>query len=132
MTVFAREPKTCENALASARAIFERIGRTIVMEEALMDAVTAISGCGPAFAFVAMEALIDAAVLLGIPHRSARELVAQTMLGSAKLLLDGDEHPAALKAAVATPGGRTVRGLLELENGALRATLIRAAIAAAG
>ena len=96
-----------------------------------MDAVTAISGCGPAFIFVAIEAMIDAAIALGIPCEHARLLVAQTVLGSARLVLESDAHPAALKHEVATPAGRTIQGLLELENGKLRATLMKAAIAAA-
>lgn len=101
------------------------------MDEARMDAVTAISGCGPAYAFVVMEALIDAAIALGIGYEAARELVAQTMLGSAQLVLEGKTHPAALRHEVATPAGRTIRGLIELERGGLRATLIHAALAAA-
>ncbi len=132
MTVVARDERSCERALDSACRLFGVVGRTVVMEEAQMDAVTAISGCGPAFVFVAIEALVDGAIALGIPYPLARELVAQTVLGSAKLVRDGAEHPAALKTAVATPAGRTIRGLLELESGKLRATLMRAVLAAAG
>lgn len=131
MTVLARERTTCNDALHTAQRLFDALGRTLVMDETKMDAVTAIGGCGPAFAFVIMEAMIDAAIALGIPYAQARELVGQTLYGSAKLLLAGNEHPAQLKIAVATPGGRTVRGLRELEEGALRATLMRAVFAAA-
>ena len=96
-----------------------------------MDAVTAISGCGPAFIFVVIEALIDAAIALGIPYEAARVLVAQTVLGSGRLVLESDTHPGALKHEVTTPAGRTIKGLIELEDGKLRATLIKAALAAA-
>jgi pyrroline-5-carboxylate reductase len=132
MTVLARERQTCDLALETARSLFATFGRTAVVEESKMDAVTAISGCGPAYAFVVMEALIDAAIALGLGYEQARELVAQTMLGSAQLVLEGALHPAELRHEVATPAGRTIRGLIELERGGLRATLINAALAAAG
>ncbi|HTU71264.1 MAG TPA: pyrroline-5-carboxylate reductase [Candidatus Baltobacteraceae bacterium] len=131
MTVLARTHESCEEALEQTRELFEKCGRTLVLDESLMDAVTAISGCGPAFIFVAIEALIDAAIALGIPYEHARVLVAQTVLGSGRLVLEGDAHPGALKHEVTTPAGRTIRGLLELEDGKLRATLMKAAIAAA-
>jgi len=132
MTVLARAPQTCDRALETARSLFAAFGRTATLDESKMDAVTAISGCGPAYAFVVMEALIDGAIALGIGYEQARELVAQTMLGSAQLVLADEAHPAALRHEVATPSGRTIRGLIELERGGLRATLIDAALAAAG
>lgn len=131
MTVLARDGDTCERALRSAQRVFEAVGRTIVMDESRMDAATAIGGCGPAFAFVVMEALIDAAIALGIPYAHAREVVAQTVFGASALLLQDEEHPAVHKIAVATPGGRTARGLRELERGGVRAALHDAAVAAA-
>jgi pyrroline-5-carboxylate reductase len=131
MTVLARTQQSNDDAFARTRELFDAFGRTLVLDESLMDAVTAISGCGPAFIFVAIEALIDAAIALGIPYESARVLVAQTVLGSARLVLESDVHPGALKHEVTTPAGRTIKGLLELEDGKLRATLIKAAIAAA-
>jgi len=126
MTVVARDALSCNDAIEIARQLFSSLGRTIVLNEEQMDAVTAISGCGPAYVFVVIEAMIDAAIALGIPYADAREMVAQTVLGAAALVLRGNEHPAQLKTAVATPGGRTVRGLIELEEGNLRATLSRA------
>ncbi|HVA28560.1 MAG TPA: pyrroline-5-carboxylate reductase [Candidatus Baltobacteraceae bacterium] len=132
MTVLARDRHTCEAALETAKSLFETFGRTAILDETKMDAVTAISGCGPAYAFVVMEALIDAAIALGIPYEQARELVAQTILGSAQLLLEAHAHPAVLRHEVTTPAGRTIRGTIELERGGLRATLIDAALAAAG
>jgi pyrroline-5-carboxylate reductase len=131
MTVLARDESTCPTALSSAESLFAHLGRTLVMDESKMDAVTAISGCGPAFMFVVIEALVDAAIALGIPYAHAREMVAQTMLGSAQLLLSGDDHAAKLKTDVATPGGRTIKGLVELERSGLRAALINAALSAA-
>ncbi|MGB6985318.1 MAG: pyrroline-5-carboxylate reductase [Candidatus Aquilonibacter sp.] len=131
MTVLAHTQQSNDDAFARTRELFDAFGRTLVLDESLMDAVTAISGCGPAFIFVAIEALIDAAIALGIPYDSARVLVAQTVLGSARLVLEGEAHPGALKHEVTTPAGRTIKGLLELEDGKLRSTLIRAAIAAA-
>ena len=132
MTVIGRSTTSEERAIDAAHMLFSSIGRAIVMDESLLDASTAVSGCGPAFLFVVMEAMIDGAIALGIPYAQARGMAAQTMLGSAALLLAGDAHPAQLKTAVATPAGRTVRGLVELEEGRLRATLIRAVLAAAG
>ena len=131
MTVLARADDTCASALATADSLFSHLGRTLIMDESKMDAATAISGCGPAFTFVVMEALIDAAIALGIPYGDAREMVAQTLLGSAKLLLAGNDHPAQLKVDVATPAGKTIGGLIELEMSGLRAALIRGALAAA-
>jgi len=131
MTVLARTSASDEAALEQTQTLFEAFGKTLILDERLMDAVTAISGCGPAFIFVAIEAMIDAAIALGIPYDAARLLVAQTVLGSARLVLESDAHPAALKHEVTTPAGRTIKGLLELEDGKLRATLMKAVIAAA-
>lgn len=130
MTVLARSGD--ESALERTRTLFEGFGRTLVLDEALMDAVTAVSGCGPGFAFVMMEAMIDGAIALGIPYEHARTLVAQTMLGSAKLLLESPAHPGELKHEVTTPAGRTIRGLLELEAGGARSAITRAVVAAGG
>jgi pyrroline-5-carboxylate reductase len=130
MTVLARTKESSEEALDQTQQLFDPFGRTMELDESLMDAVTAISGCGPAFIFVAIEALIDAAIALGIPYDQARVLVAQTVLGSGRLALESELHPAALKHEVTTPAGRTIKGLLELESGNFRATLMKAAIAA--
>ena len=130
MTVLARAHDSNEAALEQTQLLFDGFGRTMVLDESLMDAVTAISGCGPAFIFVAIEALIDAAIALGIPYEQARVLVAQTVLGSGRLALESELHPGALKHEVTTPAGRTIRGLLELESGNFRATLMKAALAA--
>ncbi|HUN30105.1 MAG TPA: pyrroline-5-carboxylate reductase [Alphaproteobacteria bacterium] len=132
MTVLARTHESSDDALERTQQLFDAFGRTMVLDESLMDAVTAISGCGPAFIFVVIEALIDAAIALGIPYEQARVLVAQTVLGSGRLVLESETHPGALKHEVTTPAGRTIKGLLELEDGKLRATLMKAALAAGG
>jgi pyrroline-5-carboxylate reductase len=130
MTVLARTKESDDGVLARARSLFDAFGKTLVLDESLMDAVTAVSGCGPAFVFVAIEAMIDAAVALGVPYDEARVLVAQTVLGSGRLVLESGAHPGALKHEVTTPAGRTIKGLVELENGNLRAALINAVLAA--
>lgn len=120
-----------DDALALARTLFATLGRALVIDERLMDAATGISGCGPAYIYLVIEALTDAGVKLGFSHVVARELVAQTVLGAARMVLESDLHPAALKMEVTTPAGCTVDGLMELEDGKLRSTLLRAALAAA-
>jgi len=130
MTVLARTSQSDETALDRARGLFAAFGETLVLDEALMDAVTAVSGCGPAFVFVAIEAMIDAAVALGIPYDEARVLVAQTVLGSGRLVLESGAHPGVLKHEVATPAGRTIKGLVELERGSLRSAMLNAVMAA--
>ena len=131
MTVFAPGSHATDAHLELAQSLFSSHGRTAVVEERLMDAVTGISGCGPAYMYVVIEALSDAGVKLGLPRDTARLLAAQTMLGAAKLVLSSDAHPAALKDEVTTPAGCTIDGLMELEDGKLRHTLLRAAVAAA-
>ncbi len=113
-----------------ARAIFDAVGITVEVEEKLMDAVTGLSGSGPAYCFVMLEALSDAGVQMGLPRDLALKLAAQTMLGSALLCLQGDKHPAQLKDMVTSPAGTTAAGLKMLEEGKIRATLISAVEAA--
>jgi pyrroline-5-carboxylate reductase len=131
MTVIARDDKTPDEAIRIAESLFSSIGRTVIMDEKLMAAATAISGCGPAYGYLIIEALTDAGIKLGIPYETSRLLVAQTLFGAARMVLDGKEHPAALKTEVTTPAGCTIDALLELEDGKLRSTLMRAVIAAA-
>jgi pyrroline-5-carboxylate reductase len=113
-----------------ARSIFDAVGITVEVDEKLMDAVTGLSGSGPAYCFVILEALSDAGVQMGIPRELALKLAAQTMLGSALLCLQGDKHPAQLKDMVTSPAGTTAAGLKALEDGKIRATLIAAVEAA--
>jgi pyrroline-5-carboxylate reductase len=114
-----------------AMAIFNAAGKAVEVPESLLDCVTGLSGSGPAYMYVILEGLIDGAVRLGLPADIARELAAQTMLGAAKMVLETAEHPANLKNKVTTPGGTTAAGLFALEEGALRAVLMKAVDAAA-
>jgi pyrroline-5-carboxylate reductase len=113
-----------------ARAVFQAVGRVIPIEERLMDAVTGLSGSGPAYVFQAIEALADGGVKMGLPRQTAEVLAAQTVLGAAKMVLESGEHPAKLKDRVASPGGTTIAGLHRLEEGRFRATLMGAVEAA--
>lgn len=116
--------------LAVAERIFNALGRSLVLDERYMDAVTGLSGSGPAYAYVVLEALSEGGVKVGLPREIATELAAQTMLGSAKMVLETREHPAKLKDVVTTPAGCTIDGLLELEDGGLRVALIKAVVKA--
>lgn len=109
-----------------AQRIFQTVGRTVVVDEKHMDAVTGLSGSGPAFLYIIIEALAEAGVNVGLPRDVATLLAAQTTLGSARMVLETGYHPALLKDAVTTPAGCTVDGILELEEGGLRVTLIKA------
>lgn len=114
-----------------AEAIFKCVGETVFVDESLMDGVTALSASGPAYLYVVIESLAEAGVKLGIPRDVSTLLAAQTMLGSAKMILDSKAHPALLKDMVTTPAGCTINGLMELEEGKLRVTLIKAVVKAA-
>jgi len=116
--------------LESARALFEAVGRTVVVDEKLMDAVTGLSASGPAFLYIVLESLIDGGLKVGLPRDVATLLAAQTMLGAARMALETGDHPALLKDAVTTPAGCTIDGILELEEGKLRVTLIKAVVKA--
>lgn len=112
------------------KRLFSAVGMVVELEERHLDAVTGLSGSGPAYIFIIIEALADGGVKMGLPRSIALKLAAQTLLGSAKLLLETNIHPAALKDMVATPGGTTITAIHELESAKLRATLIRAVEAA--
>ena len=115
-----------EADLATCRALFDAVGITVTLGEEHLDAVTGLSGSGPAYIFLILEALADAGVKVGLSRRNAQRLAAQTVMGSAKLLLDTDEHPGKLKDMVTSPGGTAIAGLHTLEQGGLRTTLINA------
>jgi pyrroline-5-carboxylate reductase len=115
-----------EADIATARALFDAVGISVVLDEYHLDAVTGLSGSGPAYIFLILEALADAGVKVGLSRRDAQRLAAQTVMGSAKLLLDTDEHPGRLKDMVTSPGGTAIAGLHTLEEGGLRTTLINA------
>jgi pyrroline-5-carboxylate reductase len=116
--------------LELGRTLFEAVGKVIEVEESLLDAVTGLSGSGPAYVFMIIEALSDAGVKVGLPRYQSQALAAQTVLGSAKLLLETGEHPGVLKDRVTSPGGTAIAGLHTLEQGGLRTTLINAVVAA--
>ncbi len=116
--------------LSLAQSIFNSVGRSVVVEEKLMDAVTGLSGSGPAYVFMIIDALSDAGVKAGLPRPLALELAAQTVYGSAKMVLETKEHPGKLRDMVTSPGGTTIEGLHALEKGKLRATLMNAVEAA--
>jgi pyrroline-5-carboxylate reductase len=113
-----------------AHIIFNAVGISVEVEEALIDAVTGLSGSGPAYCFLIIEALIDAGEKMGLPRDLAAKLAMQTMLGSARLCLSSDKSPAELREMVTSPGGTTVAGLQALADGNIRKTIISAVEAA--
>ncbi len=115
-----------EADLEIARELFEAVGRVVTLDEPLLDAVTGLSGSGPAYIMLIIEALADGGVKMGLHRDTALLLAAQTVYGSAKLLLETGEHPGRLKDMVTSPGGTAIAGLHTLESGALRKTLIDA------
>ncbi|HKA86638.1 MAG TPA: pyrroline-5-carboxylate reductase [Haliangiales bacterium] len=129
-TAIAGGPHVTPNDVALARRIFDAVGISVVLDESLLDAVTGLSGSGPAYIFLILEALADAGVKVGLSRRTAQLLAAQTVLGSAKLLLETNEHPGRLKDMVTSPGGTAITGLHTLESGGVRTTLIDAVEAA--
>ena len=119
-----------EEDLETAHALFSAVGRVVTLDESLLDAVTGLSGSGPAYVMLMIEALADGGVKVGLHRDTALLLAAQTVYGSAKLLLETGEHPGRLKDMVTSPGGTAIAGLHTLESGGLRRTLIDAVEAA--
>ena len=118
--------------VALARAIFDSVGKTVfIQENILMDAFTGLSGSGPAYIFIIIDAMADAGVKMGLSRKDSLFLSTQTVLGAAKLLLESKEHPGQLKDRVASPGGTAIAGIHTLEQGGLRTTLINAVESAA-
>jgi pyrroline-5-carboxylate reductase len=116
--------------LDTAQAMFDAVGRTVVVDEKHMDAVTGLSASGPAFAYIILESFAEAGVKVGLPRDVSTLLAAQMMKGAASVVLETGDHPALLKDAVTTPAGCTIDGILELEEGKLRVTLIKAVVKA--
>jgi pyrroline-5-carboxylate reductase len=129
-TAIAPGTHATEEDLEVARALFAAVGRVVTLDESLLDAVTGLSGSGPAYVMLMIEALADGGVKVGLHRDTALLLAAQTVYGSAKLLLDTGEHPGRLKDMVTSPGGTAIAGLHTLESGGLRRTLIDAVEAA--
>lgn len=128
MTVLCAGKHATPEHLTQARRLFDAVGRTLILDEKHMDAVTALSASGPAFIYVVLESLAEGGVKVGLPRNVATELAAQMCHGAAKMVLDTEAHPALLKDAVTTPAGCTIDGLLKLEEGGLRVTLIKAVV----
>jgi len=126
----------CAGSCATAQQVhtacrlFETVGRTVTVDEKHMDAVTGLSASGPAFIYIVLESLAEAGVKVGLPRDLATLLAAQTTLGASRVVLETGNHPALLKDAVTTPAGCTIDGILELEEGKLRVTLIKAVVKA--
>jgi len=126
----------CKGKYADARhvetacALFNVVGKTVVVDEKHMDAVTGLSASGPAYIYIILESLAEGGVKVGLPRDVATLLAAQTALGAATVVLETGDHPALLKDAVTTPAGCTIDGIMELEEGKLRVTLIKAVVKA--
>jgi pyrroline-5-carboxylate reductase len=126
-TAIVTGPHATSEDVDTARLVFQAVGRCIFLkDDHLLDAVTGLSGSGPAYVFLILDALADAGVKMGLSREDARELASQTVLGAAKMMLDTNLNPGQLKDMVTSPGGTTIAGLHALEKGGLRAALISA------
>lgn len=131
MTIYCYPPHFTAERIPTVEKVLRSFGRAAQIQEKDMDAATAISGCGPAYFFMMIEALSDAGVKLGLTRKLSIELAAQTMAGSARMVLETGAHPESLKDEVTTPGGVTIEGVVALEEGQMRSTLMKAVFAAA-
>ena len=131
MITFCASENSTEEQVKMVTEVLSLLGKVLPLEEKYLNLATGLVGSGPAYIFLIIEALADAGVRLGLPKEISTILAAQTTLGAAKMVVETEEHPAKLKDKVATPGGTTVEGLLELEKGGLRAVIISAVTKAA-
>jgi pyrroline-5-carboxylate reductase len=131
MTAICKGKHASAADIALTCRMFDVVGRTVVVDEKHMDAVTALSASGPAYIYIILESLAEAGVKVGLPRDIATLLAAQTTLGAARVVLETGDHPALLKDAVTTPAGCTIDAIMELEEGKLRVTLIKAVVKAA-
>ncbi|MEU4564491.1 pyrroline-5-carboxylate reductase [Actinoplanes sp. NPDC023936] len=130
MTAISAGPHATEEHLDIAEEMFKPLGATIRVPESQQDAVTALSGSGPAYFYLLVEAMIDAGILLGLPRQTAHELIVQTAIGSSVMLRDSGEHPVKLREAVTSPAGTTIAAIRELESHGVRAAFLTALEAA--
>jgi len=130
MAAVSRGTYADETAASMISEIFSAVGRSVLVDESMMDAVTGLSGSGPAFFFLMLDALSDAGVRVGFSRQNALLMSAQTMLGAAKMVLETGEHPGKLKDMVTSPGGTAITGVHMLETHSIRAALIEAVVAA--
>lgn len=130
VSAVALGPTVSEEDALLARRLLAAVGRVVMVTEPLMDAVTGLSGSGPAYAFLMIEALADGGVKMGLPRDVAVTLAAQTLAGAARMWIETGAHPGGLKDRVASPGGTTIAGLHELEKGGFRSVLMKAVEAA--
>jgi pyrroline-5-carboxylate reductase len=126
VTAIAKADNLEPHDLDAAGEIFRAVGRVVILDEVLMDAVTGLSGSGPAYVAVVIESLADGGVRMGLDRITAMTLATQTVLGAAKLLLETGLHPGALKDMVSSPGGTSIAGIAALEEGGIRTTFIKA------
>lgn len=126
MSVISLGTKATENDGKIVEKIFNAVGKAAILSEGTMDAVTGLSGSGPGYAFVMIDAMADAGVKMGLPRKTAITLAAQTLLGAAKMVLDTGRHPGELRDMVTSPGGTTIAGIHVMEQRSVRAALIDA------
>ena len=130
VTALCEENTLTEDELAFVRRMFSAIGRVYTLPARLIEAESAVAGSGPAYAAMFIEAMADGGVLLGLPRVQAMEMAAQTLIGTAKMMLESGKHPGAIKDMVCSPGGTTIEAVRALEKGAFRASTIEAVVAA--
>lgn len=130
MTAIASGKAVTPDQMEQAKAIFQAVGEVVEVPESLMDAVTGLSGSGPAYVAIMIEALADGGVAAGLPRAIASQLALSTVLGTAQLLQESQLHPAQLKDQVTSPGGTTIAGIAQLERAGFRSALIEAVKAA--
>lgn len=130
ITAICKGKFATDSHIDTARRLFDSVGKTVIVDEKHMDAITGLSASGPAFIYIILESLAEGGVKMGLSRELATLLAAQTTLGAAKVALETGFHPALLKDMVTTPAGCTIDGILELEEGGLRVTLIKAVVKA--
>jgi len=122
----SRNKNVSDEEISMVKNLLESVGRVYLVEEDMMDVITALSGSGPAYVYIIIEALADGGVLMGLPRDLSLEFAARTVLGSAKMVLESNKHPGELKDMVTSPGGTAIRGIEVLENRGIRGIIMNA------